>query len=88
MEDGDGDDDETSSLAADRDEMHEWSSGDEEAIEAWRRSNEIEKGGEVGAPGRTEPMPQPVRQPMPQPMPQPRLHSGESRREMTRGRRG
>ena len=81
MEDGDGDDDETSSLAADRDEMHEWSSGDEEAIEAWRRSNEIEKGGEVGAPGRTEPMPQPMPQrlmpqpmphPMPQPMPQPK----------------
>ena len=58
--------DETSSLAADRDEIHEWSSGDDEEIEAWRRSREIE-GGEVGAPGRTEPMPPPMPQPMPPP---------------------
>ena len=63
--------DETSSLAADRDEIHEWSSGDDEEIEAWRRSREIE-GGEVGAPGRTEPMPPPVPPAMPPPMPPPK----------------
>ena len=58
--------------------MHEWSSGDDEAIATWRRLKEargrsssemrgrsswLDQAGEVGAPARASAMPQPMPRP-------------------------
>ena len=44
--------------------MHEWSSGDDEAIEIWRRLEKARgRSSEVGVPARASAMPQPMPRP-------------------------